>query len=83
MIAVPGQLHNSFRLAIGEEHPDVAMNMNNLAELYRSQERYSEAELLYNGALKILVTRLGEEHPNSQIVQKNYQNFLQQVGNDR
>ncbi|MCC5637462.1 tetratricopeptide repeat protein, partial [Nostoc sp. CHAB 5844] len=29
------------------DHPDVALSLNNLAELYRSQGRYSEAEPLY------------------------------------
>ena len=33
--------------ALGPEHPDVAQSLNNLAELYRSQGRYADAEPLY------------------------------------
>ncbi|MEH2321058.1 tetratricopeptide repeat protein, partial [Nostoc sp.] len=32
---------------LGESHPDVATSLNNLASLYNSQGRYSEAEPLY------------------------------------
>ncbi|MEH2379316.1 MAG: tetratricopeptide repeat protein, partial [Nostoc sp.] len=31
----------------GEEHPDVATSLNNLALLYKSQGRYADAEPLY------------------------------------
>lgn len=34
------------QVRLGEEHLDVATSLNNLAELYRSQGRYNEAEPL-------------------------------------
>ncbi len=41
------------------EHPDVAQSLNNLAELYRVQGRYAEAEPLYQRALAIREKALG------------------------
>jgi CHAT domain-containing protein len=38
---------------LGNEHPDVANRLSNLARLYEHQERYSEAELFYKQALEI------------------------------
>ncbi|MEH2152698.1 tetratricopeptide repeat protein, partial [Nostoc sp.] len=49
---------------LGEEHPDVAASLNNLASLYHNQGRYSEAEPLYIQALALTRKLLGEEHPN-------------------
>nr|MDZ8076775.1 NB-ARC domain-containing protein [Nostoc sp. DedQUE01] len=37
---------------LGEEHPDVAATLNNLAQLYYSQGKYSEAKPLYLQALE-------------------------------
>ena len=33
--------------SLGPDHPDVASGLNNLAELYRSEKKYAEAEPLY------------------------------------
>ncbi len=49
---------------LGEEHPDVALSLNNLALLYDFQGRYSEAEPLYIQALALCRKLLGEEHPS-------------------
>jgi Tfp pilus assembly protein PilF len=38
---------------LGSEHPDVATSLNNLATLYKSQGRYTEAEAHYREALVI------------------------------
>ncbi len=53
-------LKNSF----GEEHPDIATSLNNLAALYYNQGRYEEAEPLCKDALEISKKLLGEEHPS-------------------
>src|ERR1700737_1846913 len=37
--------------ALGPDHPDVANSLNNLAELYRKQSRYGDAEPLYQRSL--------------------------------
>ena len=49
--------------ALGPDHPDVALALNNLAELYRNQGRYAEAEPLYKRALAIEEKALGPDHP--------------------
>jgi tetratricopeptide (TPR) repeat protein len=46
------------------EHPVFADSLNNLAELYRLQGHYTEAEPLYQQVLKIRINLWGEEHPN-------------------
>ena len=43
--------------ALGAEHPDVATNLNNLAELYRDQARYAEADSL----LQFIVDHYGSD----------------------
>ncbi|WZI66586.1 MAG: tetratricopeptide repeat protein [Gloeotrichia echinulata IR180] len=43
---------------MGDEHPDVATSLNNLAYLYDSQGRYREAEPFYLQALAICEQRL-------------------------
>ena len=35
------------RRVLGVDHPDLADSLNNLANLYRAQGRYSKAEPLY------------------------------------
>ena len=49
---------------LGDEHPDVARSLNNLALLYKSQGRNTEAEPLYRQALEMFQRLLGDEHPD-------------------
>ncbi|NES21362.1 MAG: tetratricopeptide repeat protein, partial [Symploca sp. SIO3E6] len=49
---------------LGQESPDVADSLNNLAYLYQNQGRYTEAEPLYHQALQIRQRLLGNEHPD-------------------
>ena len=49
--------------ALGPEHPEVGQSLNNLAELYRAQGKYVEAEPLHRRALAIREKALGPEHP--------------------
>jgi tetratricopeptide (TPR) repeat protein len=56
---------------LGEDHPDVATSLNNLALLYESQGRYDQAEPLYLQALNICERRLGLDHPHTVTVRKN------------
>jgi tetratricopeptide (TPR) repeat protein len=46
--------------ALGPDHPDVALSLNNLAELYRAQN--ADAEPLYKRSLAIDETALGPNH---------------------
>ncbi|WP_414563424.1 MULTISPECIES: tetratricopeptide repeat protein [unclassified Anabaena] len=49
---------------LGENHPDVASSLNNLALLYKSQGRYDQAEPLLVQALELDKRLLGENHPD-------------------
>ena len=49
---------------LGENHPDVTSNLNNLATLYNLQKRYVEAELLYLQGLHLTRNLLGNQHPH-------------------
>ena len=48
----------------GPQDTRLAININNLAELYRLQAKYTEAEPLYKRSLAIWEKALGLEHPN-------------------
>ena len=49
---------------VGRDHPDVALSLNNLAELYRTQGDYAKAEPLYKRSLAIFEKSFGPDHPN-------------------
>ncbi len=49
----------------GGKQVDHATALNNLAELYRSQGKYEQAEPLYQRALAIREKQLGAEHPDT------------------
>jgi tetratricopeptide (TPR) repeat protein len=57
------QASSMTKCLLGDEHPDVAQSLNNLALLYKSQGRYSDAEPLYIEALA--------NHPNTITIRKN------------
>ena len=46
----------------GETHPYYASGLNNLAELYRAQARYGDAEPLYKRSLAIGKTSSSPKH---------------------
>jgi hypothetical protein len=50
--------------ALGPDHTDVAVSLNNLAGLYKTQERYADAEPLYKRSLVIWEKAHG---PNSDL----------------
>jgi CHAT domain-containing protein/Tfp pilus assembly protein PilF len=49
--------------ALGPDHPDVWLSLNNLAALYENQGRYAEAEPLLKRALLIREKALGPDDP--------------------
>jgi tetratricopeptide (TPR) repeat protein len=51
--------------ALGPEHPDTAVSLNNLAGLYDASGAFEKALPLYQRALKIREKALGPEHPDT------------------
>jgi CHAT domain-containing protein/tetratricopeptide (TPR) repeat protein len=49
----------------GPEHPDTALSLNNLAELYQATGAYAKAQPLLERALAIREKVLGPEHPDT------------------
>ncbi len=66
---------------LGKEHPDVARNLNNLAELYREMGNYSQAEPFYQRALAISEKVLGKEHPSVAVSLNNLAELYKAQGN--
>ncbi len=58
----------------------MAESLNNLAELYRAQGRYAEAEPLYKRALAIFEKALGPGHPLVAQSLENYALLLRETG---
>jgi hypothetical protein len=50
---------------LGEEHPDFAASLNNLAILKYNQKQYNESLGLITSAHKIFQKTLGADHPNT------------------
>src|SRR3546814_18807306 len=51
------------RATLEPGHPHIAVNINNLANLYREQGDYVRAEPLYREAIAITRESAGDEHP--------------------
>ena len=49
---------------IGKDHPEYAIQLNNLAGVVKARGRYEEAEELYRQALKISEKTIGKDHPD-------------------
>jgi len=49
---------------LGQQHPDYATSLNNLAFLYKSQGETKKALPLYEESLKIIERVLGKQHPD-------------------
>ncbi|MFQ5662850.1 MAG: tetratricopeptide repeat protein [Terriglobia bacterium] len=64
----------------GEQDPRFAASLNNLAELYRAQGKYEQAELLHQRALAIAEKALGPEHPAVATTLENYAALLRKMG---
>jgi CHAT domain-containing protein/Flp pilus assembly protein TadD len=52
------------KVQLGENHPNYASSLNNLAGLYREMGRLTDAEPLFRQAMEICKVQLGENHPS-------------------
>ncbi len=64
---------------LGESHPDVALSLNNLAVLYYSQGKYSEAKTFLQQALDIAEIKLGTNHPDTLLFRENLESLEQEI----
>ncbi len=60
----------------------MANSLNNLAELYREQGKYAQAEPLYQRALAIVEKALGPDRPDVAQALENYADLLSRMGRD-
>ena len=69
--------------SLGKDHPEVATDLNNLAQLYKATNRLKEAEPLMERQLVIFLQftrRTGHPHPHLDTAIKNYGGLLVEMG---
>ncbi len=49
----------------GEDHVNVGISYNNLANIYREKRQFKKAKLFYKKSHSIFLKTLGEQHPNT------------------
>ena len=55
----------------GEDHPNVAIRLNNLGEVWRAKGEYDRAIEYFEKALSVFRLRLGNDHPSTKLVETN------------
>ena len=68
------------RQALGNDHPQVGMHLQNLAVALHAQGKLEEAAPLYEESMQILQRVLGEQHPQTLDAAANYGRFLHRRG---
>jgi len=66
--------------SFGNDHPNVAIRLNNLAQLFQATKRLAEAEPLMRRALAIFEASYGEKHPDVGILLNNLAQLLLATG---
>jgi len=46
------------------DHPEIAENLNGLAQVYKNQQNYNKSEPLFKEAIEMSIKTLGEVHPH-------------------
>ncbi len=70
------------RKLLGDEHPDIANSLNNLAVVLQNQGKYDEAEPLFREAILIFRKVHGDEHPTVAAGLTNLAILLKEQGDD-
>ena len=65
--------------SFGPGHPDVARDLNNLAQLLQVTNRLAEAEPSMRRALAIFAESLGPDHPSTRMASENYRLLLEDI----
>lgn len=66
----------------GPDHPEVASDLSNLAQLLQETNRLNEAEPLMRRSLGIFEENVGSDHPNSIIVRENLELLLDEMNGE-
>ena len=72
-----------FEASFGENHPKVAIRLNNLASLLQATNRHSEAEPMMRRNVRIFAKfgwQKGHDHPHMQAAVANYEILLSEMG---
>jgi len=64
---------------LGEQHPNTATSLNNLAMFYEDEGNYLEAKTLYERAITINKAVLPAEHPHIHITENSYADLLEKI----
>ncbi len=67
------------RRVYGEDHPKVALRLNNLGSVLKALGELEEAKGHFERALRIFRERLGDGHPNTQIFRQNLEALLEEM----
>jgi len=54
----------SIKAFFGEEHPEIAENLNGLGQVYKGQINYTKAEPVFKESIAMSERTLGETHPH-------------------
>ena len=66
-------------VALGKNHPNVAIRLNNLAGLLKDTKQLVEAEPLMQRSLGIFQKSLGRDHPFTVTIAKNLDRLLEEL----
>ncbi|MCI5121998.1 MAG: tetratricopeptide repeat protein, partial [Candidatus Electrothrix sp. AUS4] len=83
IILVTGILRHSINISKelhDKKNPAIAVTQKNLAEFYRRQGRYDEAEPLYKNSLQIFERAFGKDHPDRAITLNNLAQLYYEQG---
>lgn len=65
---------------VDTDHPYLSTAANNLAQIYRMQQRYAEAEPLYKEAIRLAIRHYGAESRNARLLQTNFAAYYREIG---
>ena len=61
---------------LGDDNPALAFRLNNLAEIYRLQSKYKDAEPLYIQTINISAKKLGDGHTSTKARKDDFRKCL-------
>jgi len=64
--------------ARGKEHPETGITLHNLAWTRWKQQRYEEAETLFQRAIRIYTRNYGQDHSRVARLMRHYTEFQQE-----